>query len=93
MNRADFILKSALEILVEGKIMTNTNWKEIEEKLNNGTYSNNDYLDLREETLSKMNRFLALFKEKVIQKYPDENNRPKELQSRIEKIDSILSKG
>ncbi len=73
--------------------MTNTNWKEIEEKLNNGTYSNNDYLDLIDETLSKMNRFLALFKEKVIQKYPDENNRPKELQSRIEKIDSILSKG
>lgn len=73
--------------------MTNTNWKEIEEKLNNGTYSNNDYLDLIDEILSKMNRFLALFKEKVIQKYPDENNRPKELQSRIEKIDSILSKG
>ncbi len=73
--------------------MTNTNWKEIEEKLNNGTYSNNDYLDLIDETLSKMNRFLALVKEKVIQKYPDENNRPKELQSRIEKIDSILSKG
>ena len=73
------------------KKLTNTNWKEIEEKLNNGTYSNNDYLDLIDETLSKMDRFLVLFKEKVLQKYPDENNRPKELQSRIEKIDSILS--
>ena len=73
------------------KKLTNTNWKEIEEKLNNGTYSNNDYLDLIDETLSKMNRFLALVKEKVLQKYPDENNRPKELQTRIEKIDSILS--
>lgn len=71
--------------------MTNTNWKEIEEKLNSGTYSNNDYLDLIDETLSKMDRFLVPFKEKVLQKYPDENNRPKELQSRIEKIDSILS--
>ena len=73
--------------------MTNTNWKEIEEKLNSGTYSNNDYLDLIDEALSKMNRFLALFKEKVIQKYPDLNNRPKDLQERIDKIDSILSKG
>ena len=70
--------------------MTNTNWKEIEEKLNNGTFSNEDYLDLLGNTLAKMNRFLALFKEKVIQKYPDKNNRPKELQSRIEKIDSII---
>ena len=55
--------------------MTNTNWKEIEEKLNSGTYSNNDYLDLIDETLSKMNRFLALFKEKVIQKYPTKISR------------------
>ena len=70
--------------------MTNTNWKEIEEQLNNGTFSNEDYLDLLDNTLAKMNRFLALFKEKVIQKYPDKNNRPKELQSRIEKIDSII---
>ena len=73
--------------------MTNTNWKEIEEKLNSGTYSNNDYLDLIDETLSKMNRFLALFKEKVIQKYPDLNNRPKDLQERIDKVDSTLSGG
>lgn len=70
--------------------MTNTNWKEIEDKLNNGTFSNEDYLDLLDNILAKMNRFLALFKEKVIQKYPDKNNRPKELQSRIEKIDSII---
>lgn len=70
--------------------MTNTNWKEIEEKLNNGTFSNEDYLDLIDNTLSKMNRFLALFKEKVIQKYPDENNRPKELQTRIDKINSFI---
>ena len=71
--------------------MTNTNWKEIEEKLNNGTFSSKDYSTLIDETLSKMDRFLVLFKEKVLQKYPDENNRPKELQSRIEKIDNILS--
>lgn len=73
--------------------MTNTNWKEIEEKLNNETFSNEDYSDLIDNTLSKMNRFLALFKEKIIQKYPDENNRPKELQMRIDKIDSIIKEG
>lgn len=73
--------------------MTNTNWKEIEEKLNSGTYSNNDYLDLLDNTLSKMSRFLVLFKEKIVQKYPDENNRPKDLQERIDKIDRIINEG
>ncbi|WP_318664747.1 hypothetical protein [Treponema sp.] len=73
--------------------MTNMNWKEIEEKLNNGTFSSKDYSDLIDETLSKMSKFLVLFKEKVIQKYPDENNRPKDLQERIDKIDSIINKG
>ena len=71
--------------------MTNTNWKKFEEKLNNGTFSSKDYSDLIDETLSKMDRFLVLFKEKVLQKYPDLNNRPKDLQERIDKIDSILS--
>lgn len=32
--------------------MTNTNWKEIEEKLNSGTFSNEDYSDLLDNTLS-----------------------------------------
>lgn len=73
--------------------MTNTNWKEIEEKLNSGTYSNNDYLDLLDNTLSKMSKFLVLFKEKIVQKYPDENNRPKDLQERIDKIDRIINEG
>lgn len=76
---------SSLELFV-----VDTNWKEIEEKLDNGIFSNEDYSDLIDNTLSKMKKFLELFKEKVIQKYPDENYRPKELQSRIEKIDSII---
>lgn len=73
--------------------MTNTNWKEIEEKLNSGTLSNEDYSDLLDNTLSKMSKFLVLFKEKVVQKYPDENNRPKDLQERIDKIDRIINEG
>lgn len=73
--------------------MTNTNWKEIEEKLNSGTFSNEDYSDLIDETLSKMSKFLVLFKEKIVQKYPDENNRPKDLQERIDKIDRIINEG
>ena len=71
--------------------MTNTNWKEIEEKLNSGTFSNKDYSDLLDNTLSKMSKFLVLFKEKIVQKYPDENNRPKDLQERIDKIDRIIN--
>nr|WP_318741286.1 hypothetical protein [uncultured Treponema sp.] len=73
--------------------MTNTNWKEIEEKLNSGTLSNEDYSDLLDNTLSKMSKFLVLFKEKVVQKYPVENNRPKDLQERIDKIDRIINEG
>lgn len=73
--------------------MTNMNWKEIEEKLNNGTFSNKDYLDLIDNTLSKMNKFLVLFKDTVLQKFPDENNRPKELQERIDKINNIIREG
>ena len=73
--------------------MTNTNWKEIEEKLNSGTFSKEDYSDLLDNTLSKMSKFLVLFKEKVVQKYPDENNRPKDLQERIDKIDRIINEG
>ena len=73
--------------------MTNTNWKEIEEKLNSGTFSNEDYSDLLDNTLSKMSKFLVLFKEKVVQKYPVENNRPKDLQERIDKIDRIINEG
>ena len=73
--------------------MTNTNWKEIEEKLNSGTFSNKDYSDLLDNTLSKMSKFLVLFKEKAVQKYPDENNRPKDLQERIDKIDRIINEG
>ena len=73
--------------------MTNTNWKEIEEKLNSGTLSNEDYSDLLDDTLSKMSKFLVLFKEKVVQKYPVENNRPKDLQERIDKIDRIINEG
>lgn len=73
--------------------MTNTNWKGIEEKLNSGTLSNEDYSDLLDNTLSKMSKFLVLFKEKVVQKYPVENNRPKDLQERIDKIDRIINEG
>lgn len=73
--------------------MTNTNWKEIEEKLNSGTFSKEDYSDLLDNTLSKMSKFLVLFKEKIVQKYPDENNRPKDLQERIDKIDRIINEG
>ena len=73
--------------------MTNTNWREIEEKLNSGTFSNEDYSDLLDNTLSKMSKFLVLFKEKVVQKYPVENNRPKDLQERIDKIDRIINEG
>lgn len=73
--------------------MTNTNWKEIEEKLNSGTFSNEDYSDLLDNTLSKMSKFLVIFKEKVVQKYPVENNRPKDLQERIDKIDRIINEG
>ena len=73
--------------------MTNTNWKEIEEKLNSGTFSKDDYSDLLDNTLSKMSKFLVLFKEKIVQKYPDENNRPKDLQERIDKIDRIINEG
>lgn len=73
--------------------MTNTNWKEIEEKLNSGTFSKEDYSDLLDNTLSTMSKFLVLFKEKIVQKYPDENNRPKDLQERIDKIDRIINEG
>ena len=75
------------------KKLTNTNWKEIEEKLNSGTFSKEDYSDLLDNTLSKMSKFLVLFKEKIVQKYPDENNRPKDLQERIDKIDRIINEG
>ena len=40
-----------------------------------------------------MSKFLVLFKEKVVQKYPVENNRPKDLQERIDKIDRIINEG
>ena len=73
--------------------MTNTNWKEIEEKLNSGTFSKEHYSDLLDNTLSTMSKFLVLFKEKIVQKYPDENNRPKDLQERIDKIDRIINEG
>lgn len=39
-----------------------------------------------------MKKILILFKSKVIEKYPDVNNRPKDLQERIFKIDELLDK-
>lgn len=66
--------------------------KEINDRLNNSAYTNYDYVNLIDNSIDYMKKILILFKSKVIEKYPDVNNRPKDLQERIFKIDELLNK-
>ena len=72
--------------------MKNIDLKEINDRLNNSAYTNYDYVNLIDNSIDYMKKILILFKSKVIEKYPDVNNRPKDLQERIFKIDELLDK-
>lgn len=72
--------------------MKNIDLKEINDRLNNSAYANYDYVNLIDNSIDYMKKILILFKSKVIEKYPDVNNRPKDLQERIFKIDELLDK-
>lgn len=72
--------------------MKNIDLKEINDRLNNSAYTNYDYVNLIDNSIDYMKKILILFKSKVIEKYPDVNNRPKDLQERIFKIDELLNK-
>lgn len=72
--------------------MKNIDLKEINDRLNNSAYTNYDYVNLIDNSIDYMKKILILFKSKVIEKYPDVNNCPKDLQERIFKIDELLDK-
>lgn len=72
--------------------MKNIDLKEINDRLNDSAYTNYDYVNLIDNSIDYMKKILILFKSKVIEKYPDVNNRPKDLQERIFKIDELLNK-
>lgn len=72
--------------------MKNIDLKEINDRLNNSAYTNYDYVNLIDNSIDYMKKILILFKSKVIEKYPDVNNRPKDLQERIFKINELLDK-
>ena len=73
------------------KDIENINWKEIEDKLNNDTFTNEECITLLNNTLEKMKTTFHSLRSILIEKYPDKNNRPKDIQNSIDKIDKLLN--
>lgn len=75
------------------KDIENIIWEEIKDKLNNDTFTNKDCVTLLNNTLEKMKTTFHSLKSISIKKYPNENNRPKDIQNSIDKIDKLLKEG